>query len=460
MPVQPYDTVCPAATQSAFAEEAAWEREVLARLPADFIPQAHTHKAFQRARGLRGPADLLRGLLAYALGVGSFRSLGAWSVLVGLADLSEAAWRKHLRTARAWLMWLLAEMLKADRPPTSPPLREGGAVCGHIWLADATTLGVPGGSGDDWRLHMAYDLLAARLGPLVIGDRTSGEHLEHYTLLPGDIVVADRNYGYRRSVAHAHKHQAFVVLRLRVDAFPLETPAGEPVDVVAWLKRCPGDGHECSLVCRWAGACYPVRVLAVRLPPDKAEQARRQARQRAKKRGQQLRAETLYLAEWVLVVTTLPAEEWPMEAVLRLYRARWQIELVFKRLKQLIRLNTLRVQEPTAVEAVICLHLIAWALHEPQAAWIRAHLSGVHEATAPPVAPGVLSSWRVSALCLATLRQAVLGRWEGPRLPACLPRLRRFLWESPRRRPHQETAVRAWLLARLRGADMVWETAA
>jgi Transposase DDE domain len=327
MLIHSHDTDCHIATPALPLVGDTWTTEVVPRLPADLAEQARVLKAFQRVRGIATPQDLLRGLLAYVLGPLSTRRLGAWAVLIGLADVSEAAWRKRLRASNEWLLWLLSELMAV---PEQSALAMPRPV-GRLLLVDASCLHQPGGAGDDWRLHLAYDFLAGRMSQVQVTDRRGGERLDRYRWQAGDVIVADNGYGYRRSVAWAVQQQADVIVRMYPATFPLETDAGQPFNVLRWLRQRGSANREWRGWCQWQTQRYRVRLVATKFDAQTTQQARSRRRRKAQKAGRTITAPTLLVAGWLLLITTLPAATWSAAAVLSVYRARWQVELVFKK---------------------------------------------------------------------------------------------------------------------------------
>ena len=314
----------------------------------------------------------------------------------------------------------------------------------RILLGDATRLRQIGGSGDDWRVHLAYDLLAARMGQVVVTDQKGAEQLSHFDLQPDDIFVGDSGYGYRKNVAAARRKQADVVLRVCLATFPLEDDDAQPFDAVAWVLSHHGTLAEWYGWCRYNGCRYPVRLIASKLPDDKVAAIRKRKQRKAQKAKRRITSQTLQLAGWLLLITTLESS-WRASDVLRLYRARWQIELVFKQLKQLLRLADLRCRDRDALEATVRALLVAWALQEQVAGEVRALLpTGARDPHQPA------SSWLLAGLSVQTLQQQVRGSWTRARVRACLPQLVRFLVSSPRKRRQQRADIRQWLEDRFR----------
>ena len=80
------------------------------------------------------------------------------------------------------------------------------------------------------------------------------------------------------------------------------------------------------------------RVIATRLPANKADEARKRLRAEM---GAAVTAEALEMAAYVALFTSVPAARLPAEQCLATYRLRWQIELAFKRWKSLCHFDRL-----------------------------------------------------------------------------------------------------------------------
>lgn len=450
MPNITHDSVPDLASQLHTLLDQGWEQEVVSQLPAGYEQQARQSGAFVRVRGLRCVGDLLRGLLAYVFCAPSFRQVGAWAVLIGLARLSHVAWQKRLRKARAFLLWLLIQRLAVV-----PPSRE--MACSRIILIDATRLKEPGGTGDDWRLHLAYDLLAGRLLDVKISDGHTAEGFTLFALQAGDVVIADRGYCRRKQLAAVLQAGVHLIVRLAVHQVPLLSEDEQPLDVVAWLKALSCGQGFCAVSFEFEGRRFAGRLIACALPEEAATRARAKERKKAAKQQRQLKDETLYLCGWLLVFTSLPEAQWSDEQVLALYRSRWQIELVIKRMKQLLKLAQLRGQTAETNEATLLVLLLAWTLLEAEVCFARQVLTEACEqwpqsprqdpsrpqpTCAQAWSPITVSSWGVTALTVTTLRLLVQGSWTFAHVHACLPDLQRFLCSRRRRREHQESSIR------------------
>ncbi len=316
------------------------EWELLASfLPAEWRELARETGAMRRASGeITSPDVLLQLLLLHVASGLSLKQATARAQAQGLAAVSDVALLKRLRSSEPWLGELARRMFEASRfgrtgvhVPESHRLR----------AVDATTVQEPGATGTDWRIHYSLSLPEMRCDFYEVSDARGGETCKRIPVEEGDIILADRGYCHREGVAHVLQAKGDVIVRLSSTGFPLlEEKAEVPFDILAHLRLLVG--HEpAEWPVRFAarGELWPLRLCAIRKSRSAAERAKEKALRRASKRQAAVRPETLELAEYILVLVSLPVELLSVAEALELYRARWQIELCFKRLKSLFGLG-------------------------------------------------------------------------------------------------------------------------
>jgi Transposase DDE domain len=233
-------------------------------------------------------------------------------------------------------------------------------------LVDATTLSAPGSGGTDWRVHVAYDLVAQRIAAVALSDRRGAESLRNFAWAPGDLAVGDRGYAKARDLAAVAKAGADFIVRAGWNALRLRAHDDAPFDLFAALDRVPelGDtAFEIAVALNRAGTKWlPARLVVLRKSAADAEASRDEARRKSRRQGKAVQPETLKAAGYILLITSLEHET--AADILALYRLRWQVELVFKRLKSLLNLDALPAKDADLARTWIYAKLIAALLLE------------------------------------------------------------------------------------------------
>jgi Transposase DDE domain len=108
---------------------------------------------------------------------------------------------------------------------------------------------------------------------------------------------------------------------------------GNAVDLLPWLAQQRGPFVDQSILLG-QGQRLACRLIAWRLPEEQANRRRQKLRQETRsKNGCEPSAARLAWCDWTILVTNVPVDLLtPTEAAV-LYRARWQVELLFKRWK-------------------------------------------------------------------------------------------------------------------------------
>jgi hypothetical protein len=275
----------------------------------------------------------------------------AWDFLVtatqlGL-ELTQTAVEKRLLAGQPLVDFLRLALERAlqqtiaSQPAATQLLQRFTAV----FVGDSTVIALPDELADAFpgcggtegtsraalKIQVLWDLKTGQLRHLhVEAGRASDVHsvIAVDEAEPETLLVYDLGYFDVSRFAALDRQQARFLSRLQ-HGTTVRDADGVPLDLVTYLRR-----QEAGLVdlpiLLGAAERLPCRLIAVRVPEEIANRRRQQARDKARKHGREPSAASLELLGWSLFVTNCAAEALTWQAVVVLYRARWQIELLFK----------------------------------------------------------------------------------------------------------------------------------
>jgi hypothetical protein len=327
-----------------------WEL-ITSFFPAEWRELAFSTDALKGLRKNKSAEGLLRTLLMHLACGYSLRETAVRARQAQMADLSAVALLKRLRKSKDWLYALCVSLFRERGLAVDIA---GGQ---RFRLFDATIVQEPGKTGSQWRIHYSVEVPSLRCDFFKITETEgegTGEDFTQFPINEGDYIIADRGYGRGSGIEYAASRGAFVCVRVNTSAmvfydargkrFPLMDRLGK-LDVAGKIGGWP------VKVLAPSGAKIPGRLCAVK----KSEQAicltHKRLRRKASKKGHELKPETFFFAQYVILFASFPETVCTTAEVLEWYRIRWQIELVFKRFKQIAQLGHLPKHDEESAKA-------------------------------------------------------------------------------------------------------------
>ena len=297
-----------------------------------------TGSLVRKLRNFKGEEEVMRTLLLHVANGYSLRETVTRAKMSGLAELTDVALLKRLQCSENWFKSLCMSLLK-ERGIDVDKVAHNTI---QMRVVDGTVVKEPGKTGSEWRVHYAIQLpdlscdyfkLTATKGAL------TGESFKQYPVKKGECIIGDRGYSTVQGIAYLANQGAYSLVRVNTSALPLFHSGEEKkfnlLESVLELQEDYAAKESSIRLKVDDGVWIDGRLCIIRKSKTAIELGLKKLKREASKRQSELQPATIEFAKYIILFTTLPRADFSTNEVLEWYRFRWQIELVFKRLKSL-----------------------------------------------------------------------------------------------------------------------------
>ncbi len=199
-------------------------------------------------------------------------------------------------------------------------------------------------SAANCKLQTIYDYKRSELTFLEMTEGTcpDGRYTNNIPsmLEKNDLILMDQGYFKLTAFADIAKKGAYFLTRFRVGTGLTDAITNAPLDLPEYLDKLQSNACEIDvLMGSRKPSRAPCRLIALRVSEQIANERRRRLRKAAKKKGRAVSKHHLRMCAWTLLITNVPQRWLPLEMVRELYTVRWQIELLFKQFKSILRVH-------------------------------------------------------------------------------------------------------------------------
>lgn len=312
---------------------------------------------------LRNPAATLDGLTVTAAGLG---------LSISPPGLHQRFTREAATLLQRVLQAAVSEVVSVE--PVAIPIFSRFAA---VIVQDSSTVTLPSALADIWegcggsgnepsaalKIQVGLDLRTGALqGPILqhgrSQDRTSP--LQGASDSAKVLRLNDLGYFSLDNLQELDKHGEYYLTRLQVRTVVFDMD-GSRVDLLRLLQE-QGVGIVDIPIQIGLTHRLPVRLVAVRVAEEVANERRRKLKDEARHKGQAVSKARLRLADWTIYVTNAPEELLSLRDAMVMARVRWQIELLFKLWKEHGRIDEWRSDKPWRILCETYAKLIAMVL--------------------------------------------------------------------------------------------------
>lgn len=207
---------------------------------------------------------------------------------------------------------------------------------------------LPGSGGSasaaNCKLQTLYDYKHGQLQfldvtPGIVPDNRYTDNLPAL-LQERDLILADLGYFKIATFVKIAAKGAFFLSRFLVGTTVRKPLTQTPINLEKHLRKSRDIAFEMKTVLGTEKSSQlPSRLIALRVNPRIANERRRRLKKEAKKKHRTVSRHHLRMCDWTLFLTNIPQPCLPLALVRALYTLRWQIELLFKQLKSVLRIH-------------------------------------------------------------------------------------------------------------------------